>query len=117
MLRTIIRLALVALVVHAAVKTVPVFWSHVKFRDAVEEMAMFSAKRSEGEVLDRVMQIAERFDVPLARQAVRVRKAQGITFVDAAYTAQLEIFPNRYYPWDFQINIQAVPPRYANVLP
>ena len=36
MVRAVIRLALVAMVVHAGVKTVPVFWTHFKFRDAVE---------------------------------------------------------------------------------
>ena len=72
MLRAIIRLALVALVVHAAVKTLPVFWAHVKFRDAVEEMAMFSQKRSEGEIAERVFDIAARMDVPLAREGLGV---------------------------------------------
>jgi hypothetical protein len=117
MLRTIIRLALVALVVHAAVKTVPVFWHHVKFRDAVEEMAMFSAKRSENDVLERVMQIANRLDVPLQRENVKVRKQRNITFVDASYTAQLEYFPNRFYPWDFKVNVEGVPPRNSDILP
>jgi hypothetical protein len=117
MLRSIIRLALVALVVHAAVRTVPVFWAQVKFRDAVEEMAMFSGKRTDREVADRVMQIAARLDVPLAREDLQVRKAQHTTYVDATYTAQLEVFPRTFYPWTFQIHIEAVPPRYTDVLP
>ena len=112
MLRTIIRLALVALVVHAGVKTLPVFWTHFKFRDAVQDMAMFSSKNSEREVADRVMEIASRMDVPLERDNLKVHRAQGVTYVDASYVGQLEYFPNRFYPWEFTLDIRASPPRY-----
>lgn len=113
MVRSIIRLAIVALIVHAGVKTLPVFWTHFKFRDAVEDMAMFSQKRSEGEIAERVLDIAERMDVPLTRDGLKVHRAAGITYVDASYTAQLEYFPRRYYPWQFILDVRATPPRYS----
>jgi hypothetical protein len=116
MLRTIIRLSLVALVVHASVRIAPVFWTHFKFRDAVEDMAMFSQKQTEREVIDRIMGIAERMDVPLDRANVEVRRTRGITHVDARYVAQLEYFPKRFYPWAFELDLEAVPPRYSNVI-
>jgi hypothetical protein len=112
MVRTVIRLALVALVVHAGVKTLPVFWTHFKFRDAVQDMAMFSQKRSEHEIEERILEIATRMDVPLERDNLKVHRAQGITYVDANYTAQLEYFPKKYYPWAFTLDIRASPPRY-----
>jgi hypothetical protein len=112
MLRSIIRLALVALVVHAGYKTLPVFWTHFKFRDAVQDMATFSSKRTEHEIADRVMEIAARMDVPLAREDLKVHRAQGTTYVDATYMAQLEYFPQRFYPWEFTLGIRAVPPRF-----
>lgn len=117
MFRTIVRLALVVVVAHAALKTVPVFWTYVKFRDAVKEMAMFSAKQTDREVLERVLQIANRMDVPLARENVRVRKEQNVTVVDASYTAQLEYFPRQYYPWQFTFQVRAQPPAYTQLLP
>jgi hypothetical protein len=113
MLRNLIRLALVALVVHAGVKTLPVFWMHFKFRDAVEDMAMFSAKQTEGEIAGRVMDIAERMDIPLRRDDLRVHRAGGVTYVDAIYVAPLEYFPRRFYPWQFTLDVRAAAPRYA----
>jgi len=110
MVRTIIRLAIIAVIVNAGLKTFPVFWTHFKFRDAVEDMAMFSQKQTEREVAQRVLDIAARMEVPLGREQVKVHRAQGITYVDAAYTAQLEYFPSRYYPWDFVVDIRATPP-------
>lgn len=112
MVRTIIRLAIVALIVHAGVKTLPIFWTHFKFRDAVEDMAMFSQKRTEAEIAERVLDIAERMEVPLMRDGLQVHRAQGMTYVDATYTAQLEYFPRRYYPWQFTLDIRATPPRF-----
>jgi hypothetical protein len=110
MLRTVIRLALFALVVHAGVKTVPVFWTHFKFRDAVEDMAMFSTKQTDREVADRVMEIAARMGVPLERDSLQVHRAQGMTYVDATYMGQLEYFPQRFYPWQFTLDIRATRP-------
>jgi hypothetical protein len=113
MVRTVIRLALVALVVHAGVRTLPVFWTHFKFKDAVEDMTMFSVKQTEREVADRVMEIATRMDVPLARENLQVHRAQGITYVDATYVGQLEYFPQRYYPWEFTLDVRTTPPRFT----
>ena len=93
LIRAVIKLALVALVVHAAVKTVPVFWNYAKFRDAVEETARFSSKRSEQEVKSRVMAIAGRLDIPLVAEELAVRKVEDRTIVEAAYTADLSTFP------------------------
>ena len=117
MVRTVIRLALIALVVHAGVKIGPQFWKHFKFRDAVEDMAMFSEKRSEREIASRVLEIAGRMDVPLSPEALKVHRAQGVTYVEASYIAPLEYFPRRYYPWEFTLAVRAVPPRYSGVLP
>lgn len=117
MVRNVIRLVVVVLVVHAAVKIGPIFWTHFKFRDSVHDLAMFSVKRTEREVLERVMDIAARMDVPLSRDDVSVRKDKQTTIVAASYRAQLEYFPKRYYPWDFSFEVHGDPPRYSNVIP
>ncbi len=116
-MRNIIRLVVVVAVVHAGVKIGPVFWTHFKFRDSVHDLAMFSVKRTEREVQDRVMDIAARMDVPVDRENVTVRKDKQKTIVSASYRAQLEYFPRRYYPWDFDFEVQGVPPRYSSVIP
>ena len=112
MVRNIIRLAMVALVVHAGVKVGPVFWNHFRFRDAVQDMAMFSAKRTEREIEARVMEIASRMEVPIDPENLRVHRAGGVTYVDGAYIAQLEYFPRRFYPWEFTLDVRAELPRY-----
>jgi hypothetical protein len=117
MLRTLIKLLLFILVVHAGVRTVPVFWTYFKFRDAVAETARFSSRRSAEEVAARVMAIATRMDVPLAPGALRVTKQAARTRVEASYTEELEFLPRRTYPWTFQISVEEEPPRYSEVIP
>jgi hypothetical protein len=75
-------------------------------------MAMFSAKQSDRDVANRVLEIASRMEVPLARENLNVHRAGGITYVDATYVAQLEYFPRQFYPWEFKVDVRAQAPRY-----
>jgi hypothetical protein len=117
MIRTVVRLLVFVLVLHAGFRTVPAFWTYYKFRDAVAETARFSSRRTADEVAARVMAIAARMEVPLAADALRVTKREARTRVEATYTADLEYFPRRSYPWRFEIDVEEEPPRYAEVTP
>jgi hypothetical protein len=115
--RALIKLALVALVVHAGVKIVPVFWNYVRFRDACEEIAKFSSKKTEADIKSRVLAKASQFEVPLIDESVKVRKQGAATFISADYTGQLEYFPSRFYPYDFAVKVQGAPPAYGEYIP
>lgn len=117
MLRTLIKLAIVILIVHAGVRIVPEFWGYVQFKDAVQELADFSGRRTPEEVAGRVLQIARRYDILIDGQDVRVRKAKETTFIETRYTAQLEYFPGRFYPWTFEVKVEGVPPRFGDLTP
>jgi hypothetical protein len=111
-LRALIKLLLVVLIVHAGVRVVPPFWNFVKFRDACEEIARFSAKRSVEDVTARVLTKAGQLDIPLDPAAVQVRKQGQVTIIDADYTAQLEYLPTRFYEYHFAVNVRGTPPAY-----
>lgn len=114
-IRALIRLALVVLVVHAAVRVIPPFWNYVKFRDACQEIARFSSRRTAEEVAARVMTKAGQFDIPLAENQLQVRKQGQVTFIEAAYTANLEYLPTRFYAYDFKVDVQGAPPEYGGL--
>jgi hypothetical protein len=114
-LRALIKLVLVVLVVHAAVRVVPPFWNYVKFRDACEEIARFSAKRTVEDVTARVLTKAGQLDIPIAQEQVQVRKQGTITFIDAGYTAQLEYLPTKFYVYQFKVNVHGTPPTYETL--
>ena len=40
-----------------------------------------------------------------------------MTSYDTRYVAQLEYFPKRFYPWEFIIHVEEVPPGYSAYIP
>ncbi|MCL4847043.1 MAG: hypothetical protein KJ066_10940 [Acidobacteria bacterium] len=117
MFRNLIKLLVVGLVLYAGFKITPVFWTHIKFKDAVAETAKFSAARSEQDIRQRVLALATSMDVPLDPNVVRVRKVNQVTIIDASYWVDLEYFPTRTYPWEFVVKVEGEPPRYGDLIP
>lgn len=115
MIRLIIKLAIVALIVHAAVKVGPVFWNHFRFQDALSETAKFSSRRTVEEVSAKAQQIAMDLEIPVTPDDIAVVKDKDVTIIDTRYTAQLEYFPRRYYSWEFVVHVAEGPPRFADI--
>jgi hypothetical protein len=38
-------------------------------------------------------------------EAVRVRREDNHTLVDAVYTERIEILPRYFYPWQFKVSV------------
>ena len=94
MLRNLVRLAILLLIAHALYRFVPVYMHYYQFKDAVEEAALFSKDRPEGELVDRVMTLAERYRIPLDREAVQVSKDRHLTYITLMYEEQIEWLPS-----------------------
>jgi len=117
MLRNFVRLLVLALVVHAGVRIVPVFWNFVKLRDAVRETAMFPGRLTKEELVGHVVLLARAHDVVLTAQDIEVAKEGQTTYIRTGYTKQLEYVPTRFYPWAFSIDVAEEPPRYGKLIP
>jgi hypothetical protein len=117
MIRLIIKLAIVGLIVHAAVKIGPVFWTNLRYKDALAETAKFASKRTIADVQEKARKIATDLEIPSTEDGIVVAKREAVTIIDTRYTAQLEYFPKRYYPWEFVIHVEEGPPRYADSMP
>lgn len=108
MARNIIRLAVILLVVHALYRFVPIYVHYQEFKDAVNEAAMFSKDRSEAQIADLVMELAAKYQVPLDRDAVSVRREQHHTYIDASYVEQVQWLPGYRRPQKFTIAADAL---------
>src|SRR5262245_43219206 len=107
-MKTIIKLLIAALVVHATWRTAMVYWRYFQFKDGVQHIAQFSAQRSDGDVQDQVMEAARGLSVPLEPANIRVRREATRTFIDANYTDRIQLIPTKYYPWEFKVNVDAI---------
>lgn len=103
MARTFVKLGIFLLVVHALYRFVPVYFHYQQFKDAVHETALFSRERNEAQIADRVMELAEKYQIPLSRESLQVRREGERTLIDASYVESIEWLPTYKRPWQFDI--------------
>jgi len=106
MLRNLVRLAILLLIAHALYRFVPVYIHHHQFKDAVAEAALFSKDRSDDELVDRVMELAERYRVPIDRDAVQVTRDAQLTRIHVSYEAPIEWVPFYTRPIPFTVSVE-----------
>ena len=105
MIKTVIKLAIAALVVHACWRSTEVVMRYSKFKDAVHETVLFSSSKSDGQVQARVLELAQEFEVPVQPESVTIRHVENRTIVHAAYTDKIELLPTKFYPWEFNVDV------------
>ena len=112
-MKLLIKLAIVALLANAAFRIGTQYLVHYQFRDSVREAAMYRAK-SDVELRETVMEMAEQQGVPLAPDGFTVRRDTREANIEGSYVKPIEVVPGYPYNWKFDFTIQAyispVPP-------
>jgi hypothetical protein len=114
-IKKLVKLAIVLAIVHAAWRATPVYWSYVKFRDEVTEIARFSSGRSVKEIRDLVLESAYHLEVPLDPELIAISKDKNSTTIDASYVHPVELLPKYFYGWTFDVNVDVVHARPATL--
>jgi hypothetical protein len=108
MVRTLVKLGIFLLIVHALYRFVPIYFHYQQLKDAVHETALFSRERTDAQIIDRVMELAEKYQVPLSRENVQVRREGEHVAIDAAYVESIEWLPTYKRLWQFNIGEEAL---------
>jgi hypothetical protein len=111
-MKLLIKLAITAVLVHAAFRLGTEYVVHYQFRDAVREAAMFRARNIE-ELGQFVMEVAGTHGVPLAPDGFTMRRDNREAVVQGSYVKPIELVPGFPYDWRFDFSIQA----YVNNVP
>jgi len=106
MLRNLIRVAVLLLIANALYRFVPVYVHYHQFKDAVKEAALFAKDKSDWEITDRVMALAERYQIPIQREAVQVTRDKQFTHVNVMYEEHIEWVPLYKRPMPFTIAVE-----------
>jgi hypothetical protein len=106
MIKTVIKLVIAALVVHACWRSANVVLRYSNFKDAVHEMVLFSTMKSDDQLQTRVLELAQQYEVPVQPENVMVRRDGNRTQVNAVYTDQIELLPTKFFPWEFKVNVE-----------
>ena len=108
MARTMVKLAILLLIAHALYRFLPIYFHYQQFRDAVRETALFSRERTDAQIVDRVIELADKYQIPLTRDDVQVRHQGEHTSVAASYVESIEWLPTYKRAWQFTIDEDAV---------
>ena len=105
MIRLIVKLAIATLIANASWRAGSAYMTFYRFKDAVTAAAQFGKGRSDDDLRQRVLELASNYDVPLAEDAVTVRRQDNHTLVNASYTQPIDLLPGYRYQWPFTFNI------------
>jgi hypothetical protein len=95
-MKTILKLALVAVLLTAIVQGGMAFWHNFQFEDAVQQAMTFETNLGDEEVPGMVMTLAEQYQVPLAVGDITVRRIGGDRVVEMVYTTTIPLLPGIY---------------------
>jgi hypothetical protein len=108
MIRKIVKIAVFLLIANALYQVTPVALHHMQFKDALQQLVLYAQKATDAELINRAMTLADENNIPLEREYVRVRRETGSIHIDASYVQPLRILPRYAYPWEFDIDAQAL---------
>jgi hypothetical protein len=114
--KLLVKLALAALIANAAWRLGSAYVTFYRFKDAVAETAQFGNQRSKAELQQRVLELASQYDIPLAADAVSVRRDDpNHTIIDGSYTQPVNVLPGYRYlcPFVWHVDVFTVGPSKA----
>ena len=92
-MKTLLKLVVMALIVHASWRIGSAYWDHYQFEDAVKESAQFSERKKLETIQTNVMQIAERLEIPIQADQLTITKTNRKITVEGTYSRDIEVLP------------------------
>jgi hypothetical protein len=108
MIKKVIKLAVFLFVANVVYQVAPVSLHYLQFKDALEELALFSDKATEVQLIDRIMGLAEEHSIPLEREYVQVQRSGNAIMINASYVVTLHFLPGSDYQHQFDVVAKAL---------
>jgi hypothetical protein len=108
MIRTLLKLALVALVANAGWHVFGAYSPNYKFEDAIQYAAQNRGSLSDEALQQRILEMAAQFEVPVTASDVTVSRRGNHTLVDVSYVRPVDLAPGLRYPWPFSFHVDIV---------
>jgi hypothetical protein len=104
-MKLLIKLAIVALVANAVWRLGMEYATHYRFSDSVQEAAI-AGGQSEGQLRKHVLELAERYNLPLADEALTIRTEYSRRFINGSYVKPIAILPGYNREWAFTLAVE-----------
>lgn len=129
MAKTLIKIAVALLVLHAAFRIGNAYWNFYRFEDALQQSAQFGERRSDKQLCDEAMGAATQYDIPIDAAGLTIYRGQNPPYsceggpsgtqsvsprqpvtqirIEGFYVDQLQVLPGYIYPWEFKPAVKA----------
>jgi hypothetical protein len=104
-IRSIIKLALVAFLANAAFRVGSAYLGYYRFTDAVQQLTHYRGVKSDPDIHDRIFALASQYDIDVTDETLTIQHEDNRTIVDGAYTKPIEFIPRLIYNWPFTVHI------------
>jgi hypothetical protein len=114
--KTLIKLAIVALIANATWHLLVAYTAYYKFRDGVESATLYSAGKNEDQLRSRILELAAQFEVPVTEQNFTLHREGSHIIVEGSFVRRVDLLPFFTYPWPFSWHVdtftfdQSAPP-------
>jgi hypothetical protein len=107
-MKTILKLVVVAALLHATWRVGSAYWDHYQFEDSVREIAQFSRNATAVDLSARVLTLADQMHIPLQAEELTVTRDARHVKVDAAYVREVELLPRFARRWAFSFHLDVL---------
>jgi hypothetical protein len=107
MIRTVLKLAFVALLANATWHLFGAYSPHYKFKDGVQYAAQYRGGMTDAALREKILELAAQFEVPVTAADLSVTHDDKHTFVAVSYVRPVDLAPGFTYPWPFSIHVDA----------
>lgn len=122
MVKVTIKLAIVALIANALYQTVPHYYTHWQFTDAMTELATYPGQLATlPTVLQKCERIAKEHGLPLTKEDFDVKlplkDSNKTATIDVSYEVVMKPIPGRPMPHVFAVHAVGDNPRFGSLTP
>ncbi|MGE5812934.1 MAG: hypothetical protein ACM36C_00450 [Acidobacteriota bacterium] len=102
MLKRLVQLLIAVILIYAGWHAGVAYFHYYQFTDAIGELALFAGTSTEDQLKERVVQLAQQYDVPVDASLITVHTSADATQISAPYTEKVNLLPNYVYEWKLE---------------
>ena len=103
MFKKLLSLAIFLAIAYATVNVGAVYLRYQQFKDAVRETALFAGTKTDEQLKARVMELAQRDEVPLDPEYVHIERVADRVVITASYIEIIKLLPGYERQWQFDV--------------
>jgi len=104
-MKTLVKLLVLGAVLLATYRVGSVYWDHYQFEDQIKELAQFTDRNHAQELPGKILDLAQKLNIPLDADGLSVTREQRKVMVDATYVRTVELLPRVSRNWEFSVHV------------